>query len=369
MVFTEPQEILTENNYPDPTPGQVNMENWLSVIHGAKGINYFPYFGPTPADNFSVMGEFKDITDSLIDVVCGPDATRTVTDNANVRGKRVDLMVKETDKDVYIFATRLTEPDFEWSETAEPATISVEFTVGTSGISSQKVFNERDKYKWEYEYHGSISQRLKQFSFTLNKFPVRPGSVVVTALNESNDRLINLQDDGKGNLVKMFDYMTETGTINYQTGQVNLNYGQDIPIGEKNIRICYAPLNHTVSELAFSGGKFTDVFEREGVRIYRIPKSGTEIEEPAKKSTLSLLNIYPNPVLDKLTISYYQPVDSQPKITIADIAGRIVQTIDCKTLSQGNQAINCNVSSLKTGIYFIQFKTGDYVFTQKIIKQ
>ena len=70
-----------------------------------------------------------------------------------------------------------------------------------------------------------------------------------------------------------------------------------------------------------------------------------------------------------LTISYYQPIAAQPEIIITDITGRVIKIFDFQTLSQGNQTLNCNVTQLKTGVYFIKLKTGNTEVTQKIIKQ
>ena len=89
---------------------QVYLEAWMNVIHGAKGIIWFPYFDP-PSIRWTAMKRFSEDMKSLATVVLGPEPQRTVTDDANVALKRVDTMIREREGVVYIFAARVTEPD------------------------------------------------------------------------------------------------------------------------------------------------------------------------------------------------------------------------------------------------------------------
>lgn len=115
---------------------QVYSEAWMSVIHGAKGIIWFPYFDPISI-RWDAMKKFGDQMDVLAPVVLQPEPTLTVVDDANVALNRVDTMVREYAGNVYIFAARITEPDpIEGSlyRGVEPESITVNFTV--SGLSS-----------------------------------------------------------------------------------------------------------------------------------------------------------------------------------------------------------------------------------------
>ncbi len=131
---------------PPPTREQVRMEVWINVVHGIKGINWWHYFDPVPAENYLAMEEFKDQITRLTPIILGPDSDRVVTDNANVRAKRVDTLVKENATDLFIFAVRVTEPDTEWDElngdAFEPENINVEFNVGGVSSGTVSVFDE-----------------------------------------------------------------------------------------------------------------------------------------------------------------------------------------------------------------------------------
>jgi len=125
---------------PGPTPEQLRFETWLNVIHGIKGIAWFHYFEPIPAENYLVMEEFVDQITRLTDVVLGPDSEINLVDSANEHANRVDSMIKENDTDIFIFSVRVTEPDYKWSDTGyEPESISVNFDLGSS-VSGDKVY-------------------------------------------------------------------------------------------------------------------------------------------------------------------------------------------------------------------------------------
>jgi len=83
----------------------------MNVIHGAKGILWFPYFDQVNTGRWAAMKKFSDQMKVLASVVLQPEPTRTVTEDANVPLNRVDTMIREKDGNVYILAARVTEPD------------------------------------------------------------------------------------------------------------------------------------------------------------------------------------------------------------------------------------------------------------------
>ena len=124
---------------------QVYLEAWMNVIHGAKGVVWFPYFDPTTI-RWSAMKKFADQMTSLAPVVLGPEPARTVADDANSALRRVDIMIRETGGAVYIFAARVTEPDpipGAKYRGAEAESIVVNFEVsGLSKNAKADVFGE-----------------------------------------------------------------------------------------------------------------------------------------------------------------------------------------------------------------------------------
>ena len=96
-----------------PTPEQLTMNIWMYVVHGIKGIEWFPYFMYTPSKNFEAMAKFTKIIKDLTPVVLGPELEKTVT--ATVTGDptldKVETMLRFYNNKYYLFAVRVTEID------------------------------------------------------------------------------------------------------------------------------------------------------------------------------------------------------------------------------------------------------------------
>lgn len=124
---------------------QVYSEAWMNVIHGAKGILWFPYFDP-PTIRWEAMKKFADLIKVLAPAVLSPEPVRTVTDDANIPLKRIDTMIRERDGAIYIFAARVTEPDpIEKAKYkgVEPESIKANFTIsGLAGNNTATVVDE-----------------------------------------------------------------------------------------------------------------------------------------------------------------------------------------------------------------------------------
>jgi hypothetical protein len=130
------------------TEEQVYLEGWINVVHGAKGIVWFPYFDPSSI-RWQAMKKFADQMKALAPVVLQAEPDRKVSDSADEALKRVDTMIREYDDAVYLFAARVTEPDpVEGSKYRgiEPDSISVKFFIsGLEGVAEAEVVDEGRK--------------------------------------------------------------------------------------------------------------------------------------------------------------------------------------------------------------------------------
>ena len=88
------------------------------------------------------MAKFVDKITRLTQVVLGPETPVHVTEDANTRGKRVDIMVRERGGVIYVFAVRVTEPETEYDEVFEPESLSVTFSIGAVNDAEAQVFDE-----------------------------------------------------------------------------------------------------------------------------------------------------------------------------------------------------------------------------------
>jgi hypothetical protein len=158
----QPCEETAGDITPPITTEQVYLEAWMNVIHGAKGIIWFPFFDYSSI-RWAAMKKFADQMKVLAPVVLGPETARTLTDDANVPLKRVDAMIRENDTCLYLFAARVTEPDLISGaayQGIEPVSITVNFIV--SGLSDPAVAEVMDESR-------TVSVTNGQFTDTFDK--------------------------------------------------------------------------------------------------------------------------------------------------------------------------------------------------------
>jgi len=87
------------------------------------------------------------------------------------------------------------------------------------------------------------------------------------------------------------------------------------------------------------------------------------------------LQIFPNPFIDNLTISFELQNTAFVEIEIYNVMGAKVAIVANKSMLAGSYNLSWNSAGLhegsprEAGIYFCRVKVGDEVFTQKIVKQ
>ncbi len=77
--------------------------------------------------------------------------------------------------------------------------------------------------------------------------------------------------------------------------------------------------------------------------------------------------VAPNPFVNELTAFVNVPHTQQVSITITDISGRVLKTLNGK-YAEGAAEINIKTTDLPKGIYFLKIKGEDFTQTQKIVK-
>ncbi|MBK8557426.1 MAG: thiol protease/hemagglutinin PrtT [Lewinellaceae bacterium] len=98
-----------------------------------------------------------------------------------------------------------------------------------------------------------------------------------------------------------------------------------------------------------------------GIKVTPIPASAAHnvlADSP-------LLSVYPNPSTGNLTISL-EGNNAMESYTLSDLSGRVVKNVQ---LSQSVQQATAALRSLPKGMYMLQVRSGDKVFTEKIVLQ
>jgi hypothetical protein len=91
-----------------------------------------------------------------------------------------------------------------------------------------------------------------------------------------------------------------------------------------------------------------------------ITTSGASLLE----NDLSAITIYPNPSSDILNIDLSSASEEVKSISIVDITGKLIQTID--VLENAN--ISLNVSSFASGLYHVKISSATNSIVRQIIK-
>ena len=79
-------------------------------------------------------------------------------------------------------------------------------------------------------------------------------------------------------------------------------------------------------------------------------------------------NLMPNPANTEVTINYSIPVSTSVNVSLGDILGKSIKTIEISTTKQaGIYRLNENTSDLAAGTYLIQIRTTVGTQTAKLV--
>lgn len=76
--------------------------------------------------------------------------------------------------------------------------------------------------------------------------------------------------------------------------------------------------------------------------------------------------IFPNPVSNKLTISFVQPLKSEATLFLTNVFGQTIKSIQ---LSVGSSNVDEDVSGLARGIYFVTVKSTENFIVEEFVKE
>jgi len=79
------------------------------------------------------------------------------------------------------------------------------------------------------------------------------------------------------------------------------------------------------------------------------------------------IGVYPNPMLENATIEIQTINNGNLQLNILDISGRKISELINENREAGKYSIELNKNSMKSGIYFLQLKTGNQLKTTKLI--
>lgn len=88
-----------------------------------------------------------------------------------------------------------------------------------------------------------------------------------------------------------------------------------------------------------------------------------------ENGNIANVNVYPNPSIDKVTVSYALNNASDIAINVVDVTGKVVYTEASAAKSSGSHELAINTSAFASGVYAIQINTNAGTVTSKFIKK
>jgi hypothetical protein len=154
--------------------------------------------------------------------------------------------------------------------------------------------------------------------------------------------------------------------LNPLQGQTMLNVkatgGSNTAYALSGIRKLTFPTTGNMSVSKYNGS--VDNYLLAGVRYVNFNDIGTGIEAPTN-DTKGVLYLYPNPVVDILTIQFVSTGSKTANVELLSIEGKLLY----KGQINGTSSYQINVSQFRQGIYLCQVSNGTSIKTTKFLKQ
>jgi hypothetical protein len=139
----------------------------------------------------------------------------------------------------------------------------------------------------------------------------------------------------------------------------------------------HAPNQQVIIKMRFESktiGNFTAkvTFPNAGPcgNVISVDLSGTIITGSVKETTadgFSLDQTYPNPTQGNTNFTYTMPSESEVRITLVDLTGRLVRTLITGRVSQGEHLVNFDISNLPSGTYMYVLESGSTRLVRQLI--
>lgn len=96
---------------------------------------------------------------------------------------------------------------------------------------------------------------------------------------------------------------------------------------------------------------------------------GTVDLEPSDPAAAFHLDAYPNPFVDRVTLSFTLDRPADVRITVVDVLGRAVARITPQTLAEGRHRVvwQAPKANLASGLYFLRMQVGDVWVTRTVM--
>jgi hypothetical protein len=79
------------------------------------------------------------------------------------------------------------------------------------------------------------------------------------------------------------------------------------------------------------------------------------------------MNVFPNPIVETLTISYFLPSSQNLELTVYDQLGRRIETLLNEGKNAGNHQFTWDPGSAPSGIYYLKLIAEEGIITKQLV--
>ncbi len=91
------------------------------------------------------------------------------------------------------------------------------------------------------------------------------------------------------------------------------------------------------------------------------------VKETASSDGFILNQSYPNPTQGKTNFTYTTPKETEVRITLVDLTGKLIRTLITGRVSQGEHTVNFDASNIPSGTYMYMLESGSTKLVRQII--
>jgi hypothetical protein len=97
------------------------------------------------------------------------------------------------------------------------------------------------------------------------------------------------------------------------------------------------------------------------INTYYVPTGVNKVDR-----TFTSVSVYPNPAANSATLSFEALKNSDVKIALCDITGKVVKVISSGSIYAGKQLVSIDLNGVNSGLYFVTISADDKIQTVKL---
>lgn len=211
---------------------------------------------------------------------------------------------------------------------------------------------------------AGINYDLTLTTFPPDTDPIPPDATVRIEVGVTNTGNV---DDGC--LIQVSPNSYWSGSVDSTSGILPVGIGEEVTVWFDVTMPPYVQNEDSVGVFNYTVVSASDPSVTVSGAVLLQPDFGTDVNDgdvSLLPDQMNLAQNYPNPFNPTTTIAFSLSSRSQVNVSIFDILGRTVESIDMGVLSAGQHEVNWDASSMSSGVYFYRLTTGQGSQTRKM---